>query len=190
MKFRAPLIAAAWAIGYGTAFTGARTGTAWLSLAEWGVSHGLGDLARSSEYVTLTVTCLAALGAALRIASFRESAPARNLGFCAVCAPWGVLLPASYAGFYELAVAAVSLAGLYANTYPLNGIAGSPMWRRVLRENFAVLSAACFLSISWQYNALRLMQSLLIATGVSLLVQAAMPQQAKLRAGMEEGAAG
>jgi len=190
LKFRVPLIAASWAISYGAAFTSSRTSTAWLSLSEWCVSHGFGALARSSQYVTITVTCLAVLGAVLRVVTSRERSAARNLGFWAVCAPWGVLLPAASAGFYELAVAAASLAGLSAGTLSLPGLAGPPAWGRVLRESFPVLSAACFLTMSWQYNAQRLLQCLLIAAGISLLVRAALPPQARIPPGLPEDPAG
>jgi hypothetical protein len=175
-------------IGYSVSFASPRTSTAWLKLAEWGVSHGLGDFVRSSEYVTLTVTCLAVLGAILRVVSTQERSAARNFGFWAVCAPWCVLLPAASAGFYVLIVA--SLAGLLGrsgrtlSSTPQQAYA--PWWQRGLQESFSILSAACFLTMSWQYNALRLMQSLLIAAGVSLLVQAALPTQWKIRPGLPE----
>jgi hypothetical protein len=191
LNIRAPLIAAAWVIGYSVSFASSRTSTAWLKLAEWGVSHGLGDFVHSSQYVTLTVMCLAVLGAILRVVSPQERSAARNFGFWAVCAPWCVLLPPASAGLYVLVGAAASLAGLLGRsgrrTFPSTPQqAYAPWWQRGLRESFPILSAACFLTMSWQYNALRLMQSLLIAAGVSLLVQAALPSPAKIRPRLPE----
>jgi len=180
LNLRVPIIAAAWVIGYSVSYASPRTGTAWLALAEWGVSHGFGDLARSSEYVTIAVAFVALLGALLRVVTVPQRSPAKSAGLLAVCAPWCVLLPAESAGFYVLAVAAISLAGFVGPSPPLTAPDRS-LWRRVVRECFPVLSAACFVTMSWQYNALRLLQCLLIAAGLSLVVRAALPAQAEMR---------
>ena len=49
-----------------------------------------------------------------------------------------------------------------------------------LRESFPVLSAICFLSMSWQYNAQWLTRGLLVAAGLSLLARAGLPTRRAL----------
>jgi uncharacterized membrane protein YdcZ (DUF606 family) len=50
-----------------------------------------------------------------------------------------------------------------------------PLWRTLGSESFAILSAGCFMVLSWQYNAQMLTRGVMIAAGSALLVQAALP---------------
>ncbi|HEY0786136.1 MAG TPA: hypothetical protein VGD62_09715 [Acidobacteriaceae bacterium] len=143
--------------------------TAWVWLMMEGAAHGLGNLEASARIVTVLVTCIAVAGAGLRLWG---RAGWQQAGLVAVCVPLSIVLPA--VGAVCFVAAAVLVAGL-CRVRGSGGVA-ERLWRRLVRESFPVLSAGCFVFLSWQYNAQWLTRGLLVAGGLALVARATLPQ--------------
>jgi hypothetical protein len=105
-------------------------------------------------------------GAGLALVSGRRGGAAlRKTAMAATGVPLCVLLPISGAVLFLVAVAAVSV-GSWGFREKRAGL---------MRQVFPVLSACCFLGLSWQYNAHLLLRAELVAAGIALIVVALAP---------------
>ena len=181
-EFKVPLLAACWLVWYWAPWLPSGRVTAWLAAADWLATHGLRDLRTGCLYVTVAITFSACAGAACRIAGaldHRAHPWLKVAGLLLTCAPLCVLLPAAGAVCYLSALVVIAVVG-----WPRHSAsractrAAEPLWQRLLRESFPVLAAACFLTMSWQYNAQWLTRGLLIAAGSALLMRATLPLSA------------
>jgi len=99
----------------------------------------------------------------------------RQVGLAAVCVPLCVILPPTEALVFLALVTGVACAGwVVRRGYVPEESLVRPWWNAVLRESFALLSACCFLLLSWEYNAQLLLRGLLVAAGVSLMARGAL----------------
>jgi hypothetical protein len=163
-----PLLVVAFLLGYWAPWAGAGTAkeSTWIALAGWAAAHGLGSLEATSLYVTAAVTFVAIVGATLSLlATQKPSEVTRKAGVAATCAPLCVLLPLSGTLLFAGAIVAVC-AGRWA--------LGRDRPRALWQQAFPVLSAGCFLGLSWQYNARSLLRGELVAAGVALIVTAVL----------------
>lgn len=168
-----------WLVGYWAPWLPQTRATAWFDLAAWGARHGLRDLQTSSRCVTAIITCSALLGAILRLKRGRPRSRIfrQQLGLFATGVPLAIFLPSGGAILFILALLAV-VCYLGWHTLPVVRAASSErVWNRFLRESFPSLSASCFVTLSWQYNAHLLLRAILVALGTAMILRAAFPGQ-------------
>ena len=172
-------LALLWLVAYWFPWANAR-GT-WIALAGWCAAHGFGDLQRSTLFVTVVVTICALLGAGLRLQARRTAREGargglRWGGLALSGAPLAVLLPYPGAVLFLAGLGVAAFTGWAMDRDARDGVERrpEPLWRTLGSESFAVLSAGCFVALSWQYNAQLLTRGVMIAAGCALLVRAAL----------------
>lgn len=175
-RWQIPILVGCWFLGFWAPWQSARSGTAWLALASWIALRGLHDLETSSRFVTAALALCASTGALLRIIqAWRDCAGMLlQAGLFLTCAPLCVLQPLSGAVFFLLALTVASVYGWFVMRTYIAADRG-PLMQRLLRETFPILSAACFLTMSWQYNAQWMLRGLLVSAGIALVAQAMLP---------------
>ena len=183
---KVPILAGCWLLGYWAPWRAPGGSNVWLLLASWTAAHGLGDLAKSSAIVTAAVAGTAVLGAVLRLTYALRPEAARiagQAGLVLSCAPLCVLLPGSGAALFLLGIVAVAFAEPWrwgqANAVERSAVERSGLGQRLGNASFPVLSAFCFVLMSWQYNAQWLLRGLLVSSGVALVLRAALPSPIK-----------
>ncbi len=102
----------------------------------------------------------------------------RQVGLLATGVPLSILLPEKGAWAYLTVLAATAVFGLRRENRT-DRVAQKPtfVWPRLAGESFPMLSAGCFLTMSYQYNAQWLLRGLLIAAGASLVLRAIIPTE-------------